>query len=59
MNNVEISGCSQAESWRSAVRFAGVAAPSDEKKNTVEHCAIHDGLGWGIYVDRASKVFVF
>ena len=52
--DIEISGCSQADSWRSAVRIAGVM----EKKfyNRVQDCAIHGGLGWGIYIDRASRV---
>ena len=53
-NNVEITGCSQRNTFKSALRFEGAIGRYSEVHNTV----IHKGLAWGLYIASSSNILV-
>lgn len=44
MDNVEVSGCSQKDTTKAALRWESATGAS----SSVTNCAIHSGQGWGI-----------
>jgi len=52
MDHVEVYRCSQADSWRSAVRFSSATG----NWSSITNSAIHNGLAWGVYVEGSSNV---
>lgn len=49
LHSVEIKGCSQKDTHRAALRFEKAKI----NYHTVENCAIHDGLSWGIQIKNS------
>lgn len=54
MDNVEVYNCSQANTFKAAIRFEGVTG----LYSSVTNSAIHNGLGWGVHITSSSNIHV-
>lgn len=52
LDHVEIYNCSQWDTFKSALRFESAAT----KWSSVTNSAIHNGLGWGIRIDKSANI---
>jgi len=52
LDHVEIYNCSQWDTFKSALRFESAAT----RWSSVTNSAIHNGLGWGIRIDKSANI---
>lgn len=53
LDHVEIYNCSQWDTFKSALRFESAST----KYSSVTNSAIHNGLGWGVRIDKSANIY--
>lgn len=54
MDHVEIYNCSQANTYKAAIRFEGAST----KHSKISNSAVHNGIGWGMRIKTSANIVI-